>query len=131
MHKTPIKHRFIVASKQWSTKPISTAVSNAFKLIHHQTENFHLKSKFDANYNKFWVIQNTDPVLTSLNKINDKRRAKHISSFDFSTLYTNIPHNKLIEKLNGLVDFAFKGGDKNNIRFTSKGFAYWGRKEKE
>ena len=131
MHKNPIKHRFIVASKTCCTKPVSKSVSSAFKLIHHQTENFHRLSKFDANYNKFWVIQNTDPVLAKLNSINGKKSAKHISCFDFSTLYTNIPHNKLIEKLNGLVEFAFKGGDRNYICFNSNGSAYWERKAKK
>ena len=131
MHKNPIKHRFIVASKSCSTKPISKAVSNTFKLIQRQTENFHRHSKFDANYNKFWVIQNADPVLTELNKINGKKSAKCISCFDFSTLYTNIPHDKLIERLNELIDFAFKGGNRNNICFNHNGSAYWGRKSKK
>ena len=131
MHKNPVKHRFIVASKSCSTKQLSTAVSNTFKLIHRQTENFHRNSKFDANYNKFWVIQNTDPVLATLNKINGKKSAKRISCFDFSTLYTNIPHDKLLEKLNDLVDFTFKGGNRNNICFNHNGTAYWGRKAKK
>ena len=131
MHKNPIKHRFIVASKTCSTKQLSTAVSNTFKLIYRQTENFHRFSKFDANYNKFWVIQNADPVLDALSKINAKKSAKRISCFDFSTLYTNIPHNKLLEKLNSLVDFAFKGGNRNNICFNFNGSAYWGRKSKK
>ena len=78
MHKKPIKHRFIVASNSCSTKQLSTAVSNTFKLIHHQTENFHRFSKFDANYNKFWVIKNTDPELATLKKINGKKSAKSI-----------------------------------------------------
>ena len=131
MHKNPTKHRFIVASKSCSTKQLSTAVSNTFKLIHRQTENFHRFSKFDANYNKFWVIQNVDPVLETLKKINGKKSAKCISCFDFSTLYTNIPHDKLLEKLNNLVDFAFKGGNRNNICFNFNGSAYWGRKAKK
>ena len=131
MHKNPVKHRFIVASKSCSTKQLSKAVSNTFKLIHRQTENFHRFSKFDANYNKFWVIQNADPVLATLKKINDKKSAKRISCFDFSTLYTNIPHDKLLERLNGLVDFAFKGGNRNNICFNYNGTAYWGRKAKK
>ena len=74
MHKNPTKHRFIVASNSCSTKQLSTAVSNTFKLIHRQTENFHRYSKFDANYNKFWAIQNTDSVPASLNKINGKNQ---------------------------------------------------------
>ena len=109
MHKNPIKHWFIFASNSCSTKQLSTAVSNTFKIIHRQTENFHRSSKFDANYNKFWVIQNTDPVLATLKKINGKNSAKSISCFDFITLYTNIPHNKLLDKFNDLVEFAFEG----------------------
>ena len=128
MHKTPIKHRFIVASKKCCTKPISTAVSNAFKLIFRQTKNFHLKSKFEQNYNKFWVVENADPIINALNEINKKGTAKDISTFDFSTLYTNIPHDKLLERLDRLVDFAFKGGDKNYINISWKGYAYWGKK---
>ena len=101
MHKTLVKHRFHVASKSCSTKQISTAVSNIFKLIQSQTENFH-------RHSKFWVIQNADPVPATLNKINSKKSAKRISYFDFSTLYTNIPHDKLLKQLNDLVEFAFK-----------------------
>ena len=60
-----------------------------------------------------------------------KKTAKRISCYDFSTLYTNIPHDKLLEKLNNLVDFAFKGGNCNNICFNFNGTAYWGRKAKK
>ena len=71
------------------------------------------------------------PVLATLKKINGKNSAKRISCFDFSTLYTNIPHDKLLERLNNLVDFAFKGGNCNNICFNYNGSAYWGRKAKK
>ena len=70
-------------------------------------------------------------MLATLNKINAKKSAKCISCFDFSTLYTNIPHDKLLERLNNLVDFAFKGGNRNNICFNYNGTAYWGRKAKK
>ena len=66
MHKDPPGARFIIASKQCSTKKISKSVSSAFKLIFHQIENFHKKAKFLSNYNKFWVIQNPNPLLGSI-----------------------------------------------------------------
>ena len=53
LHKNPVGSRFIIASKNCSTKPLSKAVSNTFKLIYSQIENFHHKSKFLSNYNKF------------------------------------------------------------------------------
>ena len=33
-----------------------------------------------------------------------------MSTFDFSTLYTKIPHNKLLYVLNEIIDFVFKVG---------------------
>ena len=43
MHKDPPGARFIIASKQCSTKKISKSVSSAFKLMYSQIENFHKK----------------------------------------------------------------------------------------
>jgi len=91
MHKNPTGKRFIIASKQCSTKQISTSVSKVFKLIYNQVENFHTKAKFLSNYNQFWVLQNCNPIIETLNRINKKQNAKSISTFDFSTLYTKLP----------------------------------------
>ena len=95
-------------------KPLSKAVSNVFKLIYSQIENFHCKSKFLSNYNKFWVLQNVDPVTENINNIN-RKNAKSISTSDFSTLYTTLPHDKLIKRLCNVIDFVFEGGNTTNI----------------
>ena len=36
-------------------------------------------------------------------------------TFDFTTLYTKIPHRKLTSALDSLIDFCFDGGDKKYI----------------
>ena len=131
MHKDPPGARFIIASKQCSTKKISKSVSSAFKLIFHQIENFHKKAKFLSNYNKFWVIQNPNPLLDSIRRINRKKRAKSIATYDFSTLYTKLPHDKLIKELLKLIDFCFDGGKKKFIKINSWGNARWGKKTKD
>ena len=130
MHKSPIGSRFIVASKMCATKPISKIIASVFKLIYHQTENFHKKAKFLSNYNTFWVLQNSQPVIDDIHHINKNKRAKSIATYDFSTLYTNIPHDKLIKRLSSLIDFVFQGGDKNYIRISQRGDAFWGKKLK-
>ena len=126
-HKNPTGKRFIIASKHCSTKLISRSVSLVFKLIYHQIENFHTKAKFLSNYNKFWVLQNCDPVLESINRINKKKNAKSISTFDFSTLYTKIPHDKLIKELSEVIDFVFDGGSCKYIAISLKEKAYWSK----
>ena len=120
-----------MASEQCSTKKISKSVSSAFKLMYHQIENFHKKAKFLSNYNKFRVIQNPDPILESIRRINRKKGAKSIATYDFSTLYTKLPHDKLIKELLKLIDFCFDGGKKNFIKIDNWGNARWGKKTKD
>ena len=127
MHKTPIGARYIIASKACSTKKISKSVSNAFKVILKQMENFHHKSTFYTNYKKYWVVQNSMQIIADLDKINKRKKAKSISTYDFATLYTKIPHEQLIEALEEAIDFAFNGGSKKYLKFNDKS-AYWSSK---
>ena len=128
MHKSPIGHRFIIASKVCCTKQVSKSVSSVFKLIFGQVESFHRKAKFDSHYSKFWVLQNVDPVIDILKKINKRKNAKSISTYDFSTLYTKIPHEDLINRLSKLISFVFEGGDAKFVNISENGHASWGKK---
>ena len=64
-----------------------------------QIENFHHKNTFYTQYKKYWVVKNSIQVISDLDKINKRKKAKCISTFDFATLYTKIPHDQLIETL--------------------------------
>ena len=119
MHYTPSRARFIVSSAKCSTKPLSRVISNTFKCFCNQIRNFHDKSKFYKNYNRYWVINNSKPFIDKLNVINTRKKAKEISTFDFSTLYTKLPHNDLTRVLNYIIDFCFDGGDRNYLGFSN------------
>ena len=124
MHKTPIGFRFIVASSTCSTKPLSKTVSSIFKLIYNQTENFHSSAKFLSNYNKFWVLKDASPITDIIKKVNSRGQANTVSTFDFSTLYTKLPHGDLVHKLSEIVDLVFEGGKHKYIRISKNGNAY-------
>ena len=70
---------------------------------------------------------NSKPFIDKLNVINTRKKAKEISTFDFSTLYTKLPHNDLIRVLNYIIDFCFDGGTRNYLRF-SKFSTFWCKK---
>ena len=54
----------------------------------------------------FWSIKNSGAVL---NKLKSRGfRATSLSTYDFSTLYTNLPHNLIKEKLINLIEWTFK-----------------------
>ena len=134
MHYNPPRFRFIVASSSCSTKPLSSLASTIYKHIFKQIQNFHSKSTFYKNHNRFWVIENSKPIIEKLEKINSsKTGAKDISTYDFSTLYTKLPHDDIIKNLSEIVDFVFNGGnvkkDGNRRFLTVKGkSAFWTRK---
>ena len=134
MHYDPPRFRFIVASSSCSTKPLSSLASTVYKHIFKQVRTFHEKSTFYKHYNRFWVIENSNPVIEKMKKINQRNGAKDISTYDFSTLYTKLPHDDLIDNLMKIVDFAFNGGnrkkDGNRKYLTVNGkFSYWTRKK--
>ena len=57
-----------------------------------------------------------------------------ISTYDFSTLYTKLPHDNLLNNLSKSVDFAFSGGnnkkDGNRIFLSIKGKSvFWTKKK--
>ena len=96
-------------------KPLSKDITKVFKLIFNQIESYNKKCHFFSGVKTFWTIQNNTPVINSINNLNKRNRALSLTTFDFSTLYTNIPHDKLLSVLNELVDFCFKGSTKNYI----------------
>ena len=102
MHKIPSGARFIITGKKYINKQLSKHVTSAFKLCYSQIDAYHKRKHFSGT-KTFWLIQNN-----SLHSTKEKN-AKQISTFDFSTLYTKIPYNKLLVILYIVVDFVFKG----------------------
>ena len=124
LHKDPIGSRFIIASKQSSLKPLLKDLTCIFKLFQKQVESFNDKSRIWSGVSGCWIIQNSNPVVDRIEKINNRNKAATISTFDFATLYTKIPHELLIDALNEVVDFAFEGGIANAVYINSFG-ASW------
>lgn len=68
IHKNPTGVRFIIAFKICSTNNhISESLSNVFKFIYSQIENVYKNANLLANYNKFWILQNSNPIIQLLN----------------------------------------------------------------
>ena len=128
LHQNPVGSWFIITSKNCSTKPLSKAVSIACN--YSQIENFHRKSKFYFNYNKFWVPQNVDPVIKNINILNRKKSTKSIATDYFSTLYITIPHDQWNKRFCNVTDFVFEGGNRTRIFISKNNVAYWGKKSK-
>ena len=66
--------------------------------------------------NNMWILRNSTSLLSSLDQL-DVRMTTSVQTFDFSTLYTSIPHNLLESKISNLVHNASRKKD-GSVRYT-------------
>ena len=53
-----------------------------------------------------WILKNSTNLLSSLGHLG-VHKAISIQTFDFSTLYTSIPHDLLKSRMNNIINNAF------------------------
>ena len=63
-----------------------------------------------------WILKNSTNLLSSLGSLG-VHKATSIQTFDFSTLYTSIPHDLLKSRMNNIINNAFKH-KKGATRYT-------------
>ena len=126
MHKNPSKQRFIAASHCCTTKNISSLIGKCLKLIQKAHQVYCDRKKNYSGYNLFWIVDNSLGVHKLLQQCDTK--AKNAVTYDFSTLYTSIPHNKLKNQMSWVVEKAFTGMNKQYIKIN-KFCARWSTKK--
>ena len=64
----------------------------------------------NSGVNFFWSIKNSGAILDKFSTINHK--ASSLDVFDFSTLYTSLPHQKINDQLKNFIKWTFSSEDK-------------------
>ena len=123
MHKKPSKQRFIAASHCCTTKPISALITKCLKLVQQAHRIYCNRIKSYTGFNFMFIIDNSMEVHKLMQK-STKNKPRNIITYDFSTLYTSIPHDKLKHEIKLLVEQAFNGMNKKYVKVT-KSKAYW------
>ena len=113
MHKDPYKHRFIAGSSKCSTKPLSILITKLLTHIKQGLQKYCETAYSRSGINQMWILKNSKELLEHL-KSPTFNRVTSIKSFDFSTLYTTIPHQKLKDRLTSIIRnaFIFKNGNR-------------------
>ena len=97
LHKRPYKSRFIANSSACTTTELSILLTSCLTAIKSHVIKY-CTTVYERNgKNLFWSIKNSGEILNKL-----KSRgflASGLSTYDFSTLYTTLPHNLIKEKL--------------------------------
>ena len=104
--KHRIKHRFIANSSSCTTTELSKLLTSCLTAVKNHVIRYCEKVYERSGKNLFWSIKNSGEVL---NKLKSRGfRATSLSTYDFSTLYTTLPHNLIKEKLINLIEWTFK-----------------------
>ena len=113
MHKNPYKHRFIAGSSKCSTKPLSILLTKLLTHIKQGLQKYCEIAYSRSGVNQMWILKNSKELLEQLQSPNFNHITS-IKSFDFSTLYTTIPHQKLKSRLATIIrnSFIHKNGNR-------------------
>jgi hypothetical protein len=114
-HKTPIKFRFIVASNNCSTKPLSNAISKALKQVRLKRMYYCEKLYQYDGINRYWIIDNSKPILDCINNLNEMSNAKTITTYDFSNMYTSLAHDEIMCNMQKVIEDVFAYRNKNSL----------------
>ena len=103
LHKQPYGSRFITASHKCTTKPLSKILTTCLNTIMTHYRQYCNGIYARTGVHCFWVIENSQQVLNTLSRINYFSLAKHNDNYDFSTLYTSVPHDSLKHAMKCLI----------------------------
>ena len=116
LHKSPYKHRFIAGSSKCTTKDLSCLLTKLLSTIKDGLVRYCNNKTSRNGVNNMWILKNSTSLLSSLDQL-DVRTAKSVQTFDFSTLYTSIPHDLLKSRISNLVHNAFRKKD-GSVRYA-------------
>ena len=108
MHKSPVSFRFITAGCNTVLQETSIAVGKCLKLMLN-TARLSPTYRIKELDNDIFIIDNRDKVIQCINKsnISGHKGKKYLSTWDFTTLYTKIPHSILLDKITWFVNKVF------------------------
>ena len=106
LHKTPYKERYIAGSSTCSTKELSIHPTKNLSAIKEGQHKYCETVYSRSGINHMWILKNSKDLLDNL-KSRSFSQVSSIKTFDFSTLYTTLPHDKLTTCLKETIHKAF------------------------
>ncbi len=119
LHKTPYKFRFIAGARKSSMKSLSILLTRILSSLKQHHRNYCNSAANFSGTSMYWSV---DSSLEALYKVKRVRKPKSITSADFSTLYTSLPH-KLVQ--DELWEFVYRMFSNSKKQFLCLGYKKW------
>ena len=95
LHKSAVKHRFIDDSSKCTTKELFSLLTKILTVIKTGLEKYCSIKASHTGVNNMSILKNSTNLLSSVGHLG-AHRATSIQTFDFSALYTSIPHDLVL-----------------------------------
>jgi hypothetical protein len=120
LHKNPYKFRFIAGATFSSNKPLSLHLLTFLLALKNHFKNYSLKKGHEMKINLYWSIENTQGALEMLDKVH---KPNNLITADFSTLFTALPHDTIMNCLNNIIDICFQNAGKPYLGVSKSKFS--------
>ena len=105
LQKRPYKARFIANSSSCTTAVLSKLLTSCLTAVKKHWIRYYDTVYERDEINCFWSIKNSNDILDKFKSKNFQ--ASKLSTYDFSTLYTTLPHHLIKDKLIDLINRTF------------------------
>ena len=105
LHKTPYKARIITGSRSCTTTRFSKLITECLKIVRSHYTAYCKTIRERTGVNSMWIINNSLDVIRALEE--KQLPLTHVSTWDFSTIYTSRPHAQLKNQLHDLLERVF------------------------
>ena len=103
LHKNPYKSRFIAGARNSTSKDLAILVNKGLQLVRDKFSSYCLSIKHNSGVNAFWSINSSGEFLDRMSGLN----CHSLQVYDFSTLYTNLNLDQVMESLKDLCELIF------------------------
>ena len=108
LHKQSYDARFIAASNKYTSKPSSKLLTSCLNTISCHVRQYCSGIHSRTGVNWYWIINNSEHVLSALNTINYFSTTRYFDSYDFSTFVHTVFHMYLTQALATPIKEAYR-----------------------
>jgi len=116
-----LSQRFVVSYSSCTVKPLAEKITLGLKAIQYQIVSYTRMMLILTGIKRNWIIESNAPILECISTL---KHARNITTYDFSTLYTNFSLNDIQTALTSVIHLAFKHSKKSYISVYKKSFKW-------
>lgn len=119
LHKSPYGFRYIAGGRKSSSKPINSAFLRVIDSFDKHLHNYCEKIMSTSGRSLYWIIANSQQAKSRLQSV---KNPNTIITADFSTLFTSLPQQDVINQLQCLNELCFHNANK---KYLCIGYNYY------